>query len=216
MEKKDIYEELIKPFPDKAYSVDSSRGFNLTSLKAQYIKERLNEVFGIFGWHFEEKFVSGGSNGVLCHGELVVYNPVYTVECSPKESPTIVELKTRGVSATGWSPNKKNLGDTYKGASTDALSKAASFIGIGNEVFKGNVNLSTVNEKPVPKEPPMAPPPLSDSRVVPDEPVCPKCGSPLKPATAKGYRNCSMQTWEDGKPGGCRGFVKVEPDDIPF
>lgn len=126
----ELLEKLQADFPKEAHSVDSSRGFNLTSIKAQYIKERLNEVFGIFSWAFEENFVEI-KTGILCHGELVVRQ----------------KDESRLIQATGFSPIKKNMGDAYKGASTDSLSKACSFIGIGNEVFKGNVNLSTVAEK---------------------------------------------------------------------
>ena len=44
---KQIYDKLKAPFPKDAYSCDSSRGFNLTSIKAQYVIERLNDVLGI-------------------------------------------------------------------------------------------------------------------------------------------------------------------------
>jgi len=131
----EFFNKLRADFPKEAYSIDSSRGFNLTSLKAQYIKERLNEVFSIWCWNFEEKFQDIG-NGVMCFGKLYVS---YT----NKEK----EKVDREVTACGFSEKKRNMGDTYKGASTDALSKAASFIGIGNEVFKGNINLNTVIEK---------------------------------------------------------------------
>lgn len=135
-DKFELFHRLSEGFPKEAYSVDSSRGFNLTSLKAQYIKERLNTVFSVFGWEFEEAFkeVSGG---IICHGELTV---------GIEEDKHDIHLE-RAVYATGYSAFKKNMGDAYKGASTDALSKASSFIGIGNEVFKGNVNLATISEK---------------------------------------------------------------------
>ena len=144
----ETYKRLIADFPKEAYSKDGSRGFDLTSLKAQYGKERLNEVFGVFGWEFVEEFEKTEKNiieiikpnkppvkinvpeGVLCHGKLTI-----------KKADT-----QRIIHATGWSQAKKNVGDSFKGASTDALSKACSFIGIGNEVFKGNVNLNTMQD----------------------------------------------------------------------
>jgi len=124
-----IYQTLSENFQKEAYSKDNSRGFELTALKAQYIKERLNEVFGIFDWEFEENFKTE-SNFILCHGRLTV---------------TFKE-QIRHVYATGGSQLKKSLADAYKGAATDSLSKAASFIGIDNDVFKGNINLNTVSE----------------------------------------------------------------------
>jgi len=113
---------LTEDFPDEALSTDSSRGFDLTSIKAQYIKERLNETFSIFGWGLDGSYESN-DKGVMYHGKL-------TVE---------VGSDIRAVTAVGFSLHKKATGDTYKSAQTDCLSKCASFIGIGNEVFKGNV-----------------------------------------------------------------------------
>ena len=122
---KELYAKLVAPFPPEAYSSDKSRGFALTTVKAQYIKERLNDVFGIFGWKFQENFVDK-EKGVVCHGILLVQ----------------VGDETRIVNATGGCDYKdkgQTIGDPYKSAATDSLSKACSFIGIANEVFKGNV-----------------------------------------------------------------------------
>lgn len=121
----EIYMELSKPFPADALSTDSSRGFDLTSVKAQYVVERLNEVLIAGqrgGWEFVGDFekVDGG---IIYHGKLVI-NDGY-----------------RGSSqvAVGFSTIKKHVGDAYKGAMTDSLSKAASKFGIANDVFKGIV-----------------------------------------------------------------------------
>ena len=116
------YRELLKPFPAEAYSVDSSRGFNLTSIKAQYVVERLNEVMGVDGWELVGNFEKEGT-GVLFIGKLVLNDG----------------FSGHSQLAVGYSDTKKNIGDAYKGAMTDALSKAASKFGLGNEVFKGNV-----------------------------------------------------------------------------
>jgi hypothetical protein len=40
---------LPASFPAEALSADTSRGFELTSIKAAYVVERLNEVFGLCG-----------------------------------------------------------------------------------------------------------------------------------------------------------------------
>lgn len=123
MDLKQIYEDLKAPFPPEAYSTDSSRGFNLTSLKAQYAIERLNDVLGINGWDLKGQFVPT-EKGILYMGSLSILNekePIHSVE------------------AIGYADNKKNIGDTYKSARTDALSKASSYFGLGNEMFKGNI-----------------------------------------------------------------------------
>ena len=36
---------LLVPFPQQAMSADTSRGFELISIKTAYVIERLNEVF---------------------------------------------------------------------------------------------------------------------------------------------------------------------------
>lgn len=117
------YEALIAPFPPEAYSVDSSRGFDLTSLKAQYVVERLNEVFGLGNWNLEGSY-EHVENGVLFHGSLIA----------------AVNLRKLEVQNVGYAALKKNMGDVYKGARTDCLSKCASWLGLGNDIYKGKVN----------------------------------------------------------------------------
>lgn len=120
---REIYAQLSKKFPDEAITKDNSRGFDLTSVKAQYVVERMNEVLGITGWSMAGDF-SRDEKGVLYTGILCI---------------TIGEEKYH-YEAVGFSAIKKNLGDSYKSARTDALSKAASWLGVANEVFKGNGN----------------------------------------------------------------------------
>ena len=55
------------------------------------------------------------------------------------------------VDAIGFSENKKNIGDAYKGARTDALSKAASYLGLGNDMFKGMISPPGAPQKAAPK-----------------------------------------------------------------
>jgi len=118
----DIYKKLIVAFPDEAYSLDSSRGFNLTSIKAQYVVERLNEVVGLDGWSLTGDYTTT-DDGVLFFGQLTINDG----------------FKPHIQQSVGFSKTKKLVGDAYKGAKTDSLSKAASLFGLGNEVFKGNV-----------------------------------------------------------------------------
>jgi len=120
---KEMYAKFIQPFPQEAYTCDSSRGFNLTSIKPQYIVERLNVVLGVNNWVFRSKEERIGE-GVLCSGELLISNGAKQV----------------GRESAGFALVKKlRWGDAYKSAKTDALSKAASHFGIGNDVFKGLV-----------------------------------------------------------------------------
>jgi hypothetical protein len=63
----DQIQAIQAPFPPESLSSDTSRGFELTSIKAAFVIERLNQVFGPcgIGWRyvhspFEEVQVSGG------------------------------------------------------------------------------------------------------------------------------------------------------------
>ena len=58
---------LRAPFPNEALKPDTSRGFELTSIKAAYVIERLNDAFGPcgIGWRyvhsaFEERSTDSG------------------------------------------------------------------------------------------------------------------------------------------------------------
>lgn len=131
---KEIFEKLKVPFELSAYSVDSSRGFDLASLKAQYIPDRLNEVLGLTNWEFTGNFenvVDGEkTTGVLYHGILTIQ----------------IGDKVKSVRSVGYSAKKKNEGDSRKGAMTDALSKAASHVGVADEAFKGLVNPADIKK----------------------------------------------------------------------
>ena len=50
----DQLQAIKAPFPSEALSSDTSRGFELTSIKAAFVIERLNEVFGPcgIGWRY--------------------------------------------------------------------------------------------------------------------------------------------------------------------
>ena len=125
------YTQLLEEFPKEAYTTDSSRGFDLTSIKPQYIVERLNTSVGIDGWMHRGTYkeVEGG---ILFEGQLVIDN-----------------ASGRGIvrEAVGFAPLKRNVGDAYKGAKTDSLSKCASMFGVGNSVFKGLISPPTKSTK---------------------------------------------------------------------
>jgi hypothetical protein len=131
----ELYEKLREPIPDDALTKDISRGtsFPLTSIKAQYIKKRLNEVLGMANWRLDGDYSEREGGDVEFQGRLIIFYGDYL------DNPSEEELKhsTHTVHAYGYSKLKKLYGDTKKSARTDALSKAASEIGIGEEVFMG-------------------------------------------------------------------------------
>jgi hypothetical protein len=104
--------EAIKAHPSKAY---------LSSINPMYVIERLNDVFGENGWEATYRIVETGP--------MVVAECI--LQCFPPDQSKPITRQTFGGN------DNKDLGDAFKGACTDALTKAASQIGIGAEVYKG-------------------------------------------------------------------------------
>lgn len=153
-------DKLNERFPAEALGKDTSRGFELTSIKAMYIFERLNQVFGTcgVGWRYAhtpiievggeyvtevalqvyigEKGISGGINwvenvGWVEDGHIVWGAPIYA-------------HGGKRPATKGMSP----VTDANKSAVTDGLTKAASLMGIGHDVFKGHPEGSSNSSRP--------------------------------------------------------------------
>lgn len=127
--RENLYKELKKDFPESAYGADTTRGSKvLTSLKAHYVVERLNDVFGLGNWRLDGEW-KDVDDGILFIGELTAQ--FY-------ENEKLVTISTGPVPGFAGT-DKENSGDAYKSARTDSLSKSASLLGVGNEMYKGNV-----------------------------------------------------------------------------
>src|SRR6266481_5745111 len=112
----DLLEKLKAPLPPRAVSPNTERP-GLSAIKVIYVVERLNEVFGLNGWHI--------ANEVVEKGAMVVVKGTLTIDDYG------IRIEQYGGNANS------DRGDAYKGACTDALSKCASYIGIGMDVYKG-------------------------------------------------------------------------------
>lgn len=112
--------ELIKKWlPFKALSVrDGARGDANTSIAPWSVTDRLNDVFGIDGWTTDAEFVMERNGMVVV--KLLFNAPDYGIHHT-----------------TFGGNNNKDLGDAFKGAETDALTKVASWLGIGTGVWRG-------------------------------------------------------------------------------
>lgn len=110
-------EALDRRLPDEAVSQHPTKKF-LSSIKSIYVTERLNEVFGVGSWRVETDIVERAERMVVVKLRFSI--PEYGIyyECF------------------GGNDNA-DLGDACKGATTDALTKVCSWLGIGAEVFKG-------------------------------------------------------------------------------
>jgi len=112
----DLKVKLKEPLPREAVSPNPQKP-GLSGIKVIYVVERLNDVFGLNGWHIDNEIVETG--------RMVVVRATLTI---PKYSIAIEQF--------GGNDNP-DRGDAYKGACTDALSKCASYLGIGMDVYKG-------------------------------------------------------------------------------
>jgi hypothetical protein len=93
----------------------------LSSVNSAYVIERLNDVFGEDGWEAAFDVIEQGAHIV--------------VKCSFLARVPGTERVIRRYTFGG--NTNQDRGDAYKGACTDALTKAASQIGIAGAVYKG-------------------------------------------------------------------------------
>jgi hypothetical protein len=110
-------EALRKPLPKEAIKQHPTKTF-LSTIKAIYVVERLNDVFGVGEWTISNEVISAND-------KWIVVKSVFTVN----------GYNIR-IEQFGGNDNA-DPGDAYKGAATDALTKIGSYLEIGIEVFKG-------------------------------------------------------------------------------
>lgn len=127
---------IKKPLPAEAISKHPTKTY-LSSIKAIYVTERLNEVFGIGAWQVKVKKevdLDAVKGMTIVHVTFEIPSYWIYYECF-------------GGNDNGGETNKNfDLGDAYKGATTDAITKIASWIGIGIDVFKGKWTTPTENK----------------------------------------------------------------------
>lgn len=109
-------------------SVDSYSGF--TGYKPQHIIDSMNMVFGIGGWGFEELsaevLTSQTEKGSTALAVAQVKVWIKDIACMP----------------VGWGQSRVtrgDIGDSKKGAQTDALKKALSYFSVGNRAYHGRL-----------------------------------------------------------------------------
>ncbi len=132
MEKKKFTNEMRErcraKFPDKAYKKHPTKTF-LTTLKAMYVTERLNDVFGIGRWTIHTEVIERTNDYILLQGEF-----------ESMDYDVTVAKQFGGHCTTG---KNTEIADGYKSAFTDCMSKIASYFEIGIEMFKGNIVVGT-------------------------------------------------------------------------
>ncbi len=123
----EMREALRAEFPVNAYKQHPTKTY-LGTLKPQFIVERLNDVFGIGRWSIETTIAERSENEVLMKGTFIALDYDVTVPSQYGSHTT--------------SGKNVELADGFKSAMTDCLSKCASYLEIGNNLFKGNIDFS--------------------------------------------------------------------------
>jgi len=122
---------LKRPLPQEAITQHPTKTY-LSSIKAIYVTERLNDVFGVGAWQIKTNHITTAEKGMV----------VVKVEFSVPDYGIYYE--SFGGNDNGGESNKNfDLGDAYKGATTDAITKIGSYLGIGIDVFKGKIKHTT-------------------------------------------------------------------------
>ena len=132
--KSTVEEILNRPLP-KAALKSMPHKHGLTSINPIYVTDRLNEAFGLGGWQYEPEIVDDDQT------KMVVIRGTLSI---PSIDARIVQF--------GGNDNP-DRGDAYKGAATDALTKCASYLGIGAHVWRNDAPSELESALPTPAKP---------------------------------------------------------------
>ncbi len=158
----DVYTRLAAPFDSTFH--DNRGGVELEYITGEQCVSRLNEVLGVAGWSFRvvEHGINAEADEVWVLGSLEA-----EIDGKPVTRQQFGSRKLKRSRSTGA---PLDIGFDLKGATTDALKKCASLIGVGLYLSR--------------KETPAPAPAAAQSRV---EPVpangpyaCAECGAELK------------------------------------
>ena len=111
----------IKPHPTKTY---------LTVIHPMAVIDRLNDVFGTGVWHISYDEMPMSGKFAIVKGRFSIPNlDIYLEQFGGNDN--------------------VDVGDAYKGAATDALTKIASYLGIGANIYRGKGNEGLDTQKSV-------------------------------------------------------------------
>lgn len=126
----ELYNKLVANLPEESITKHPTKTY-LSSIKAIYVTERLTTVFGVGKWRTRVKC----ENVNFDTGMVIVHVTFEVPELG-------IYYESFGGNDNGSVDNKNfDLGDAYKGATTDAITKIGSYLGIGIDVFKGTHNI---------------------------------------------------------------------------
>jgi len=124
---KTLQDILNRPFTQEL--IKYRKGFNgarLAYIETHSVIERLNEAFGLF-WNWEVTDFAIEEKQVYCKGKLTV----------------TVTGRTIVKEGFGGKQRSMEIGDDLKSASSDALKKASSLLGVGLYLYKGTQGMNS-------------------------------------------------------------------------
>jgi hypothetical protein len=124
---------LNLPLPHEAVTPHPTKKF-LSSIKSIYVTERINAVFGVGRWRIKTEIVENSDKMIVIKTFFSV--PEYGIEYE----------------CYGGNDNS-DRGDAFKGATTDAITKIGSWLGIGADVFKGKHSAQAPKATATPAQP---------------------------------------------------------------
>lgn len=167
---KEQIELLRSPLPPEAVQKHPTKTY-LSTIKAPYVIERFNDVFGEYGWKIADEKITEKVVKTKDGEAIMVVLKVY------------FKAEEYGIERWSYGGNDNpDLGDAYKGAVTDALTKIGMTIGVGMDVYKG---LATPQNAPQATKVPDVMSPDFAAHFAAKEPiserVCGGCGKKFTP-----------------------------------
>jgi len=139
-----VIDQLQAPLPAWAVRPNPMKP-KMSVIHPMSIIDRLNDVFGVGQWHFKttpidctkeiQKTKSGPRDVYMSSVHATLEIPEYDIH----------------IEQYGGSTND-DKGDALKGGATDALTKMASYLGIGASIYKGQGNGTEAKDIPLAEE----------------------------------------------------------------
>lgn len=131
---KEIIEKLQRPLPAWAVKAHPTKQ-NMSAIHPMAVIDHLNEAFGVGEWHFMTEFIA--CNPFV---QTTKNGPRNMFMSAVKGTISVPRLEIF-IEQYGGSSND-DMGDALKGGATDALTKCASYLGVGASIYKGQGNVA--------------------------------------------------------------------------
>jgi hypothetical protein len=134
--------KIAEPLPPEAIAPHPTKD-NLSTIKGIFVTERLNQVFGVGAWSVKTDLLSpitSATRTTKFGKERTEYTAVLKTVFTIPEYDIYYECIASSMN--------DDPGDAAKGATTDAITKISSWIGIGIDVYKGKHGAPVIPAKP--------------------------------------------------------------------